>query len=108
MRPRSVKKAVAGPGSKRARATRGTPKGQQNQPDVAQQSVKPEEVSVEVKEEFKVEHVNLVEEEKVPEPEPEPEPKLEAGEPKSETKLEANGIVSAKSKFFFFLRKLFV
>lgn len=99
MPPRSAKKAVAGPGTKRgARATRGTPKAQQNQPDVAQQSVKAEEVSVEVKDEVKVEQVNLVEEEKVPEPEPEPKP--EAAEPKSEMKLEANGMVSAKSKFF--------
>ncbi|KAF7153608.1 hypothetical protein RHSIM_Rhsim01G0141800 [Rhododendron simsii] len=95
MPPRSAKKAVAGPGTKRgARATRGTPKAQQNQPDVAQQSVKAEEVSVEVKDEVKVEQVNLVEEEKVPEPEPEPKP--EAAEPKSEMKLEANGMVSAK------------
>lgn len=100
MPPRSAKKATGGPGTKRgARATRGTPKAQQNQPDVAQQSVKAEEVSVEVKEEVKVEQVNLVEEEKVPEPEPEPKP--EAAEPKSEKKLDANGMVSAKSKFFF-------
>ncbi|KAL6964931.1 hypothetical protein U1Q18_035986 [Sarracenia purpurea var. burkii] len=100
MPPRTAKKTAAGPGTKRAaRATRGTPKAQ-NQPEVAEESVKVEEVSVEVKEDVKVEevvHEKLVESSRVVDPVPAPDPEHDA-EPKSETILEANGLVSAKKE----------
>ncbi|CAK9133482.1 unnamed protein product [Ilex paraguariensis] len=57
MPPRAVKKTPPGPGTKRtARATRGTPKTKK-QPEIAEEAVKIDEVSVEVKDEMKVEVV---------------------------------------------------
>lgn len=93
MPPRMVKKGVAASGPKRApRTARGTPKAQ-NQPEVAEESLKAGEVSVSVaqtKEEVKVQEG--VEEELVNK-DAEPEP-----EPKAELKSEANGSIPMKKE----------
>ncbi|XP_010274520.1 PREDICTED: heterogeneous nuclear ribonucleoprotein R-like isoform X2 [Nelumbo nucifera] len=87
MPPRAVKKGTAAPGPKRTpRATKGTPKSQ-NQQEVTEETVKVEEVSVsvvEVKEEVKVERV--IEE----------KPEERTVDPEPEVKPETNGPVSAK------------
>ncbi|KAK9273106.1 hypothetical protein L1049_017913 [Liquidambar formosana] len=98
MPPRTVKRGTAAPGPKRTpRATRGTPKVQ-NQPEMVEESVTVEEVSVsvvEVTEEVRVEEVVVEEKpvEKVSEPEPEPE-----AEPEPERKSEAKGLPPAKKE----------
>ena len=90
MPPRTAKKTPPGPGAKRvARAKRGASKAQ-NQPEAVEQSVKVEEIKVE---DGKVEELPVVSQ--VVELDPEREPEAEP-----ETKLEANGLVSVKSKFY--------
>lgn len=106
MPPRTVKRGSAASGPKRTpRAVRGAVKVQ-NQPEVAEEPVKPEVDSapaVEIKEDIEVVEVKVeevVEEKsavKVSEPESDPQP-----EPKSEEKSAATGSVSVRSKFSSF------
>ena len=96
MPPRAAKKTPPGPGSKRvARATRGASKAQ-NQPEVVEHSVKVEEIKVEeVKiEEVKVEEQSVVSQVVELDPEREPE-----ADPETKLEVEANDLVSVKSKF---------
>ncbi|KAF8412852.1 hypothetical protein HHK36_000824 [Tetracentron sinense] len=90
MPPRAVKKGASAPRPKRTpRATKGTPKSQ-NQPEVTEEPVVVEEVSVSVlefKEEMKVEEI--VEEKSVE----------KASEPDLELKLETTGSSSVKEEY---------
>ncbi|XP_059651662.1 heterogeneous nuclear ribonucleoprotein Q-like [Cornus florida] len=99
MPPRTVRKTAAGPGTKRARATRGIPKTQ-SQPEVAEEPVKVEEVEVEVKEEVKVDSLEIKEEVKVEEvAEEKPvDNKAVVAEPENKPHSEANGGASEKKE----------
>lgn len=92
MPPRTVKRGAASAGPRRtARATRMAQKGQSQPPEATtEESVKVEEVSIQVVEEVKVEKKLVVEEKPVPvDLEPEAKP-------------DANGLGAEKSKLFLF------
>ncbi|XP_059633818.1 uncharacterized protein LOC132276422 [Cornus florida] len=89
MPPRAVKKTVAGPGTKRTtRVTRGTPKAKNQTAQIAEESVKVEEISAEVQEEVKVEEKALDKTAAV----------LDPWEPEAEPQSEADGMVSVNQE----------
>lgn len=106
MPPRTGKRGAAASGQKRTpRATRGTPKAQNNPPEKTAETAKVEEApvvaAVEEKDDVKVEEVTVVEKEEIIEEETVLVDKAcsESGE-----KSDVNGMLPLKSRFFFLLR----